>query len=53
MNSHDKNETGKGQFKKTYRSPVIQIYGNIRALTNSAAKTNMNDGMLTGNTRTS
>lgn len=53
MNSHDKNEPDKRSSKKTYRTPVIQIYGNIRTLTNSVAMTNMNDGMLTGNTRTS
>ena len=53
MNSQDKNELDKRSSKKTYRTPVVQIYGNIRALTNSVAMNNMNDGMTTGNTRTS
>jgi len=53
MNSHEKNELDKPKTKKTYRSPVVQIYGNIRALTNSVSMNNMNDGMGTGNTRTS
>lgn len=53
MNSADKRGPDSSQTRKSYRSPVLQAYGNIRALTHSVSMNNMLDGMATGNTKTS
>ena len=52
MRSQDNNTLDRPQSKKTYNTPVIQVYGNIRTLTNSVGMVTVNDGMATGNTKT-
>jgi hypothetical protein len=52
MNSQDKTGLEQNKSRKTYSSPVLQVYGNIRTLTNSAGMITMLDGMATGNTKT-
>lgn len=39
--------------RKPYHTPVLQVYGGIHALTKSAGMVNNDDGMATGNTKTS
>ena len=52
MNSHDNSELDKTRSKKPYRSPVIQVYGNVRTMTHATGMATMLDGMATGNTKT-
>lgn len=53
MNSHEKREPDASRPKKLYRSPVIQVYGSIRAITNSIMSSGTaNDGAVTGNKKT-
>ena len=39
--------------RKTYCAPVLVEYGDIRELTGASGMVNMDDGMTTGNTKTS
>lgn len=49
MTSNDKNEAGvvgaASASKKPYRSPVMHVYGDVRAMTMSTANGNTADGM--------
>lgn len=43
----------KSQQKKPYHSPVIEVYGDIRTITNAVGKTGAADGGATGNKKNS
>lgn len=53
MNTSDESQRTDSRTKKTYATPVIQVYGNIRSMTNSTMSTGAaNDGAATGNKKT-
>ena len=39
MKQHDTNETPKTAEKKPYRRPVLQVYGDLRTITNNVGNT--------------
>ena len=51
MNRRDKSPQAK-PARKPYRSPVLEVYGNIRAITKNVGPTGKNDGGGTGMTKT-
>ena len=51
---HDSDRPDAAQGKKAYKAPVLQKYGNVRAMTHSTGMLTFDDssGMITGNTKT-
>ena len=44
-------ENNKTQNKKVYRGPVLQSYGDIRAITQAVTTTGTGDGAMTGSAK--
>jgi hypothetical protein len=52
MTTASKSFKGNEPAKKPYESPRLEVYGDIRSVTDSVSMTGSHDGAAHGNTRT-